>query len=383
MRILMLTHEYPPVGGGGGHVAYSIARQFVSMGHNVTVLTTGFRGVPPEAFFEGIRVLRIPSVRNNALDNNVYATTLLYLWQGTKVGRRLVLEENPDVIHAHFTIPAGIVAVRLGHGFGIPVTITLHGADVPGHNPDEFGLIIKMLKSVIRTVWKRASHVIAVSQALKMLACETMPNLEVQVVHNGIDMERFAPSSKPRSHEGPLRFLCVSRLVQRKGIQFLLQALARIEREAEFDYLLTIVGEGNFRSRLEENTRRLGLSAVRFVGEKSHSDLPDYYRNAEVYVLPSLTEAFGLTFCEAMACATPVLGTTVGGLPEIVRNGLDGYLVPPGNSDAICNALIQFAKNRDKLDSMGAAARNRIAATLSWRATAEAYIENYLDTMAI
>jgi glycosyltransferase involved in cell wall biosynthesis len=382
MRILVLNHEFPPVGGGGGHVAYNIGRQFVSMGHSVTVLTTGCRGMPEEEFCSGIRVLRIPGVRNNALDNNAYATTMLYLWTGTRIGKRLVLEAKPDVIHADFTIPAGILGVRLGHRFSIPVTITLHGSDVPGHNPGEFRLSMKILKPLIRSVWKRANRVIAVSESLKMLACKTMPELRVQVVHNGIDLERFTPYPKSKLHKGPLRLLCVSRLVKIKGIQFLLQALRRIDREGKFSYQLTIVGNGNFRSTLEESARALRLSAVNFVGDINNSDLPAYYRNAEVYILPSLNEAFGLTFCEAMACGTPVLGTAVGGIPAIVRNGVDGYVIPPANSNAIYHALIELKKNRNKLDRMGKKARNRITMTLNWQATAEAYIDNYRSAIA-
>lgn len=377
MKIFILNHEFPPIGGGGGIASSNIARHLVELGHDVVVLTTGWGNTMPEEVIDGVRVFRIPGARRSQLDSKVMATMFRYFTTGYRKASGIVRQWHPDILHSFFTVPAGWVAVRLSKKFRIPTVISLRGSDVPGHNPDEFRLRMNLLKPFVSQLWRKADSVIAVSQALRDLAYQTMPDGFIDVIYNGINLELFYPPHRPRSHEGSLRILTVSRLVQLKGIQFLIQALSRFSTSCEIDFQWRVVGDGNYRSHLESKARTLGLTQSTFLRFQSQESLIKHYHWAELFVLPSLAESFGIAFAEAMACGLPVIGTRVGGIPEFVRHGIDGLLVRPGNSDAIFDALISLVKKREQFDTIGKEARQHIEKEFNWRTAALSYITHY------
>ncbi len=372
MRVLVLIHEYPPVGGGGGVVAANVAREIVRRGHEVTVLTTGMETEASEDVVDGVRVVRMPGRRRGALDNKVSSNALTYLRKGRRFAREIVDRERPDVIHAHFALPAGVLGARLAKSLGAPLVLTMHGSDVPGYSTDEFRLRLALLKPIIRWVWRRSDRLVAVSGGLRDLATTFAPATKVAVIHNAIDTARFTPPDVPRSHGGPLRLVCVSRLVKRKGIQNLLAALPGLG--AVLPYRLEIAGDGKYAEALRQQAADLGLTDVSFLGTRTQDELVTTYGDAELFVLPSLTEAFGMTFGEAMACGMPVIGTTVGGIPEVVRDGVDGRLVTPGDPDAIREAIVEMAARRGEFDAVGRAARERMESEFSWSSVADRYV---------
>jgi glycosyltransferase involved in cell wall biosynthesis len=180
----------------------------------------------------------------------------------------------------------------------------------------------------------------------------------VQVVANGIDTTRFASAASPapRCAPGPTVGV-LTRLDARKGLPYLLQAMAQLRSDLP-DVRLLIGGAGEDRSALEREAHSLGLmGCVEFAG--AVSDSAQFYRRLDLFVLPSLDEAFGLVVLEAMAAGLPVVGTRVGGIPELLEDGVQGRLVAPGDSQALAGAIRQLCQDPIRRMQMAEQARRQ------------------------
>ena len=378
VRVLILNHEFPPLGGGGGWASYEIGRQLVRSGHRVTVVTTTYQDLPAFEEREGIEIHRVYGRRRSLLDNDVGVTMLSFLTLGTRVALRLARERAFDVVHAFFTIPAGLVGAWLKGWTGTPLVVSLRGADVPYHNPDEFRGVIRLLSPLLARVWRRADRVVALSNGLRRTAERTAEDVPFRVIYNGVDTELFKSGRAVRANGVP-RLITVARLVQRKGIQHLLSALAGL-RDRGFEFQLAVIGEGNYRAALEAQCRDLGLGdRVEFVGFVPHERLPAAYARADLFVLPSLTESFGQVFAEAMACGLPVIGTTVGGIPEVVGPEQAGWLVGPGDVEALTGLLATALRSPEQRRQMGARNAATVRRRFSWAGVAREYADLYAE----
>jgi glycosyltransferase involved in cell wall biosynthesis len=196
------------------------------------------------------------------------------------------------------------------------------------------------------------------------------------VIPNGVDLGRFRSSSRGRSrHGGKIRCLAVARLVERKGLSDLIEALACLERDR---FELEILGSGPDERKLKDLAARLGVSReVIFAGSVSRSEIPGRYRDADIFTLASREEAFGNVFAEAMACGLPVVGSTVGGIPELIEHGKNGYLVPPREPRALAAAIRLLADNPELRSEIGRRNRAQAEANLSWARVTTRYLSTY------
>lgn len=321
----MLTPRFAPEPGGVEQYAAWVARTLRAAGHEVTVITTGRTRRASGTTYDGIPVIRLRTwftLSNTPLNP-------LWAWQLRRLLRRL----DVDLVNAHAPVPglADLAAFRSP----APVVLTYHaGSLVKGGHPVD-PLLRAYERFVLPRVFARCRSLIAVSPVSRAHATG-----RAHLIPPGVDGEVFAPSDEPRE----CRVLYVGRVEQTsrwKGLQVLVEALPRL-RALVPDARLTIVGDGDDVVPLQKRAAELGVAdLVEWVGSVDHSALPAYYRRAGVTVLPSLTEAesFGMTLAEAMACGCPVVGSAVGGIPYVVRDGLDGLLVPPGDPDALADAL--------------------------------------------
>ena len=377
-KIMFLIHEYPPIGGGAGVAARNVCERLAASGNTVTVVTTGTKESPRDTVEAGVRVIRIPTSRRSAQHHNIPMTFAQFLVRGVMLCRRLLRSERFDVIQAFMGIPAGLLGVLARNGKSLPLAISLQGSDVPGYSPDQFEYQDIVLRPLVRYVWKYADAVTTISRAMIRLARWTDRHVPIELIYNGVDTQLFSSTrTEMRTGDEPLRVLCVSRLVQRKGIQHLIEALGMVRRNAAFPFTLTIAGDGDYAETLQAMAKGQGLDDIEWCGPQPHQTLPELYAKAEVYALPTLTEAFGITFCEAMSSGLPVIATTVGSLPEIVREGVDGWLVTPGDSNAVYHALLRAWQARSNLAVMGVTARKHVQDNFSWDAAARQYERLY------
>jgi glycosyltransferase involved in cell wall biosynthesis len=376
-RVLFINYEYPPLGGGGGNAMAHLARELARRGVETLVLTARRRGLPAHAVVDGVEVYRTPALRRH-VDRSAPLEMLSFLAGAAVPALRLAARRRPQVICAFFSIPSGPLALLLHARYGIPYVVSLRGGDVPGFLPGELGPWHALTQPLTRLVWRRAAALVAVSTGLAALARRTMPEAVIQVIPNGVDLDTFAPPPGLRSTGPgrPVRLLFVGRLVAQKGIPVLLEALARLPAGAAGTGLppvLDLVGDGPCRVAWEALAHRLGLAErVRIHGWVEHTALPAWYQRADLFVFPSLAEGMPNALLEALASGLPLVASDIPGTRELVRPGVNGFLVPPGDPAALAAALAALLADPTRRAAMGQASR-RLAAAWSWRAAADAY----------
>jgi glycosyltransferase involved in cell wall biosynthesis len=198
------------------------------------------------------------------------------------------------------------------------------------------------------------------------------PGVDVTLVANGVDMGGFEASQI--SQAGPLRVLCVARLIERKGQHHLIEAARRLA-DAGVDVAVELVGTGDAQPELRALAGRLGVSdRVRFTGYVPRERIAQHYAAADVFALPSAAEGMSVATLEAMAAGLPTVVTRTGGVAELVAEGASGLLFDWGDVDTLAAHLRRLAEDRGLAARMGAAARAR-AALFTWDAAAERYLE--------
>lgn len=220
-------------------------------------------------------------------------------------------------------------------------------------------------------IWKNARFVIANSIGLRDLALESAPNQEIGIIPNGIDATIFHPKEKDGI---VLKVICVSRLIQRKGLEYLIRAMAVLKSE---NLVLELAGTGNQEVYLRDLVKELDLGAsVSFVGAIPHDKIHNFYQNGDIFILPSLNEGMSNTVLEAMACGLPIVMTQTGGADELLEDGGNGYIIEKNSVEDIVRVLRIYLENRQLLLTHGRESR-QIAEGMSWSMIANQYKDIY------
>ena len=370
MRLLLVNYEYPPLGGGAGNATAHLAKELARLGIDVIVLTSAFRGLRRAEQSDGFSILRVPVIRRR-MDRCTPLEMLTFLASAVGVALGLARRWRPDAVITFFGIPSGPVGLALKLVYGIPYLVSLRGGDVPGFQPYDLSLYHTLTRPVIHWVWRQACGVVANSSGLGTLAQSSAPDVRVEVIPNGVDAGHFCPGLNPPLPGRATRLLFVARLVYQKGLDVLLQAMAQTPNVA-----LEVIGDGEARVELEKLAVSLGLSQrIHFDGWRSRPELPDCYRAADVFVLPSRHEGMPNAILEAMACGLPVIATRISGNEELVRDGETGLLIPPDEPIALAAALSALAADDQLRRHMGRAGRALVESRYTWRRAAEAYLD--------
>lgn len=365
--LLIICHGYPPYYGGGEGVAAGIASEVArSSSYDVTVLTSDIGGrLKERETLDGVSVIRVPAAKREWSHHTVPELLSFYISAVRRL-RSIHEEIRPDHVLAIFSMPAGLVALKWLRMSGVPYSVGLHGSDVPGYQPRRFRLLHPAMRFAVRRVWANAENVFAVSSKLKELALQTWPEGSIEVIPNGVDTRRFRPGSRVDDGNGKLRMVLVSQLIERKGIQFLLEALAEMDHSLGERLEVDVYGTGDYRAVLEEQVRDLGLSdRVSLKGLLETEELSKMLRDADMFALPSLQEGLPLALLEAMACGLPVVATAVGDVPSVIRDKVNGLLVGPADSKALCRAVSAMVTDSELRNQLGKQAR-RTAEEYSW-----------------
>jgi len=380
VRILMLNYEFPPLGAGGSTSSFNLARNVVALGHEVDVVTMGFRGIPAAEVMDGVRVYRVPSVRARLEVCHTHEMAT-YVLSGTLKAETLARRRRYDLCNAHFIFPTGPIAYGLRRLRGLPYVLTARGSDVPGHNPNRFRLDHQLLSPIWRGLVKDADGVVAVSQHLARRIESHAPGVSVRVIPNGCSpigpASDLDGSSVPPERNGHMRVLMVTRLHEFKGVQYLLEAANRVPLDLE----VNIVGDGPYRSVLEAQAARIG-KPVRFWGwlDRSSPDLWRLYRGSSVFVFPSEREGSPAVVQEAMSAGLAVVAADSAGTPEVVGDA--GILVSPKDPAGIADALVRLAGDPALVRELGQRARERVRREFDWRDLARRYVEMYASVAA-
>jgi glycosyltransferase involved in cell wall biosynthesis len=254
-------------------------------------------------------------------------------------------------LHNHFADASANVAMLTSELSGIPFSFTLHGpAEL--FEPGSWHLGEKVARSEFTAC---ISH-FARSQA--MLFSHPRDWHKLRIVHCGVDPARYAPTF--RAHEPGLNLLFVGRLTEIKGLRVLFQALDILRRDGRDDIVLTLVGDGNDRALAEAEAARLG--GVTLLGYRSQGEVVEALREADALVLPSFAEGVPVVVMEAMAAGLPVIATQVGGISELVEQGVSGRLVAPGDAKGLAATICDLADDPGCRQAMGVAGRAKVVA---------------------
>lgn len=374
MRVLVLTHNYPRYAGdpAGAFVA-RLARATRLAGHETRVITPHVPGTSEHEVDGGVEVTRFRyaperleragytgSLHRDALSKPLVALALPgYFWRFRGAARRALRDFRPDVVHAHWWVPSGAVAATLK----TPFVVTSHGSDAR--------LLEKVppVRALARRVLARASAITTVSRFLAEDIRRFLPELQtpVQVLPMPLDVAHFE-SGRSEEKASPPRILYAGNLVASKGVDVLIEAVARL-RERGIECELRILGNGPQREALGDLAERRGIAgAVTFSPFLPQSAMPAEYGRSTVTVLPTRgnAEGLGLTLVEALLAGSAVVGTPAGGIPEVVIDGETGLIARDGDAAELAQRLERLISDpelRARLVCRGAErARERHAA---------------------
>jgi len=282
--------------------------------------------------------------------------------------KKILRSEDFDLIHLHLWNPGSCrYAFFAASHAGIPIVVTEH---------DPFN--VRGLKRVIKNnCIKKTSQTIAISSANFRLLVEYygIPEKRLTLVHNGIELDTFLDNhekAKLPVSEGDVIVTCIAELHQRKGHKYLLDAFRKLEIESPKIKLL-LVGTGPIEYELKKEY--VDLQNMHFLGWRN--DIPQILKSSDIFILPSLKEAFGLVILEAMASGVIAIATNSGGTVDIIENGKTGYLIPPANSDKIIETVYSILQNPDKKQLIESAAIERVKNNFTAHLMAKKTIEVY------
>jgi glycosyltransferase involved in cell wall biosynthesis len=339
MRILTLIYEFPPVGGGGGRAAQDICKGLVAHGHEVTVLTAHIQGLPFEEYKDGVRLVRVSSLRSKTFVAG-FITMLAYVLAGLWAGFRLIRHDRPDIIHTHFAVPSGALAWTLSMLTGVPYILTAHLGDVPGGVPEKTGKWFRWVKPFTYPIWNRAKRVIAVSEHTRQLALQHY-SVNVEVIPNGADVKSLSPS-KIKVNTPPC-LVFAGRFMLQKNPLAIIQTLSQLK---DLNWTCSMLGNGPLFEDVKREIEKTGMSE-RF-------DLPgwvmpeavlDQFAKSDILFMPSLSEGLPVVGVHALATGLAIVASKIGGFLDLVDNEKNGYLIDVQDIPAFSKALRELISN--------------------------------------
>jgi glycogen(starch) synthase len=405
MRVLLVSWEYPPVvvGGLGRHV-HHLALELTDLGHEVVVLTRQSTGSDPsseptgDCVVEGVRVIRAaedPLALEFGVDMMPWVLSMGHsmLRAGLRLtgmgapepGGTLHRPWVPDVVHAHDWLAAH-AAVGLAETFDAPLVATIHATEAGRHSGWVSGRINRQVHSTEWWLVNEADSVITCSSSMTDEVNRLFgPGLaQLHTIPNGIDVALWPFAERPRPDgadttraDRPPRLLYVGRLEYEKGVQDLIAALARVRRTHP-GTTLTVAGDGTQAAWLREEARKQRvLRSIRFTGPLDHERLVAELHAADVLVIPSRYEPFGIVALEGAATGIPVIASEAGGLADFIRTGETGMSVAPGDVPGLTHAIRGVLDDPATARRWARAARTEVE-KLSWAAVAAETAQVYL-----
>ena len=367
----MLNYEFPPIGGGAANANLCLLRQFAGRDDlRIDMLTSASNpDFKSEKFSENITIHKV-GIHKKHLHFWRRIEVIEWLVKAGFYYRRLLQKNNYDLAHAFFGFPTGWLCYR--NVRRLPYIISLRGSDVPGQHA-RLQLDYKILAPAFRDIWKKASALVACSEGLKERALMFMPSVSIDVIPNGVELDRFFP---PENAEKPptLRLLTVGRLSVTKRIEMLIDAIEILHRTA-CTVRLTIVGGGKTERQLRKIvTERELRDVIKITGRIDSKKMPEVYRQNDIFISASMQEGMSNAMLEATASGLPIVTTRCEGLAELIDG--NGLIIEKDSIEEIAKAVKRLAVDPEFYKQMSVAARKQ-AKKFNWTNVAQSYIEQY------
>jgi len=380
VRILILNYEFPPVGGGGGVATFQLARQW-ARDHEVDCLTSHMKGLRQREVVDGVRVHRVPVLGRRRRQTASLLSMLCYPASGLMRALALCRRRGYDVVNTHFAIPTGPLGAAVSALSGVPNVVSVHGGDVYDPTKRLSPHRFRPTGFVVRQVLRGAALIVAQSSDTAGRVVEYYGrDLAAKVRIVPLPFESPAePVTQGRTElrrelgldASTTYLISVGRLVRRKAYDRLIEALAFLPA----DVALVLVGDGPLRDELAALARERGLAErVRMAGYVGEWDKYRYLAAADLFVLSSHHEGFGIALQEAMHAGLPIVATSCGGQTDLLEQGVNALLIESNEPPAIADAVRRLLASADVLRSM---ARNNRRKVKGYAPPAIA--ERYLD----
>lgn len=401
VKILVLSSSYPTRENSheGGFVG-NLVKRLPERGIMPIVVAPHFPGGAFREFRDGIPVYRFPyffplrferlaygpgMLFNIRRDFFAFAGIIPFCKAEFFFSLAVIMREKVDCIHTHWLMPQGFVGALVHVLTGIPHVTTVHGSDLA---------LVK--KSVVLT--RIGSFIIRHSDAVTVNSRYTLEQLnslvpgsgrKARIIPMGVDPDEFAlaaGSGKGYGKTAGTIILTVGRLIDWKGTMYLIDAMPEIIRHVP-DARLVIIGTGPEEKSLRSRARSLVPEhRIEFLGAVSNADLSRYYHSADVFVLPSIekngnTEGLGVVLLEAMASGCPVVGTRVGGIPDIISDGENGFLVAEKDPVELADRIIRVITDSAVRQKFRMNGINRINQSFSWKPIVEQFVQVYHNVL--
>ena len=358
MRILMMSHGYPPTISGVSIVAQKVSRALVSKGHDVAVITASDHREAYTGEDNGIKLMRVRSIYNPFWTDGPIPLI------GSVEAEEAITDFQPDIVHVHDSSLLSFRLLRKAEAVGIPILATAHFLPRIIFQYVNLG---RKLESVADNIaWDVSvrllspfDHIIFPTETQQRLFLQHGLTVPSTVISNGVDIRRYHPCEDQYRDAGawsslPVgpRILFVGRIAKDKDIEVLIQAMPRIWAEQRAHLLL--VGRGNDRPRLEKLVKDLGVSqCVHFLGFVPEEELPALYRSVNVFTIASICEVQSIPTLQAAATGLPIVAVDEGALPELAQQEQNGFLVDAGQPEAMGEAILRVLRDREKAQRMG------------------------------
>ncbi len=256
------------------------------------------------------------------------------MWNFLLNALALTRKEKPIIIHAHWWLPAGIIGVIVAKILRCPLVISIHGTDLRLLNH------FRLLRTIARIVLRQAEQITTTTLFLKtkIVTLLNIPADKIKIIPMPIELPTVTHCPPKIRHQ----IITIARLSKQKGINYLIEACAQLKKRG-VSFSLKIIGDGDERNNLHAHVVMLGLEKeVQFLGSLPHTEIYNHLLQAELFVLPSIEEGFGVALLEAIACRVPVIGSDSGGITSIIKHRESGLLFPPRDSTALAAALVEI-----------------------------------------
>jgi len=374
MNILVLIHEFPPIGGGGGPIARDLSLQWVKAGHKVRVVTARFGDLPGHEVIDGLEVIRLDCHRTESFRAKMKAM-IGYITAASKYCCFDCKDFQPDLIHVHFAVPNGPAAMIASKKLHAPYVITAHLGDIPGASPEKTKKWFRYIQPFTPPIWKKAARVIAVSEYSRRMALNTY-DVPIDVIPNGIDYEKIR-NEQIAIHETP-EIVFAGRFVPQKNLIRFIETLAKVK---DLCWHAILIGDGQDKEMLLKAAAEAGLTErISFPGWKTPEEVIGIFHRSDILFMPSLTEGLPVTGIQGMASGLALLLSNAGGNPEIITEGKNGFIHDPNDTESFVADLRKMLTDPALLTEMRTNSRDK-AAAFDIRKTAEDYLKVFEEVL--
>lgn len=352
MKILVVIHEYPPIGGGGGKTAEDVCKGLARRGHEVIVITPHCKGLPKQEKYGNLIIERIRCLRRFT-----YKATLLdmgmFVVACSLKGQQIMRRWKPDIIQAHFGVPAGAAAWQLSRWSGIPYIITAQLGDVPGGVPEKTERVFRFIKPFTVPIWRDAQRIVSSSNHIDRLTRIAYPGISPVIIPNGFDFEQLR-GLEFQTHEIP-QIAFAGRLVIQKNPLQIVKSLAQLK---DLRWKAVIAGDGPLGQQVKQAIHDAGLEdRIQMLGWVDPQDVIRLFNQSDILFMPSEQEGLPLAGLQGLASGMAMVLSTAGSNQDLVLNGINGDCITIGDEAGYARVLRTLLESPEKLSSARQASR--------------------------